>query len=130
MRRKKKRRHWWLAQRTALDFTKHYKTSLEASTTDCQMLMLMLVLVQPACLPVSQSASQRWPALARESPAPLNSHGAAGGLGVAASAARRVPLTVLRMSMAMVMGPTPPGTGVMSEATSLQLSNSTSPTSL
>jgi len=32
----------------------------------------------------------------------------------------RVPLTVLRMSMAIVMGPTPPGTGVMRDATSLQ----------
>ena len=43
-----------------------------------------------------------------------------GGVGRAARAERLVPLTVLRMSMAMVMGPTPPGTGVILEATSLQ----------
>lgn len=33
-------------------------------------------------------------------------------------AALRAALTVLRMSMAMVMGPTPPGTGVMAPAIS------------
>ena len=36
--------------------------------------------------------------------------------------------TVLLMSMAMVMGPTPPGTGVMAEHLSLTASKSTSPT--
>jgi hypothetical protein len=37
--------------------------------------------------------------------------------------------TVLRRSIAIVMGPTPPGSGVISEASSLALSKSTSPTS-
>jgi hypothetical protein len=35
------------------------------------------------------------------------------------SSASLAALRVLRSSMAMVMGPTPPGTGVMAEATSL-----------
>ncbi len=37
-------------------------------------------------------------------------------------------VSVLASSMATVMGPTPPGTGVMSDATALALSKSTSPT--
>jgi hypothetical protein len=45
------------------------------------------------------------------------------------AAARRAASTVLRRSMAMVIGPTPPGTGVMAEATSRTASNSTSPRS-
>lgn len=43
---------------------------------------------------------------------------------------RLKPDTVFTSSMAMVMGPTPPGTGVMYEATSFTSSNFTSPTSL
>src|SRR5512139_2872399 len=39
-------------------------------------------------------------------------------------------MTVFFISMVMVMGPTPPGTGVMQEATSLTVSKSTSPASL
>src|SRR5690606_13683154 len=38
--------------------------------------------------------------------------------------------TVLVSSIAIVIGPTPPGTGVIQPATSLTLSNSTSPTVL
>ena len=47
------------------------------------------------------------------------------------SAARGVlaAVSVLRSSMAMVIGPTPPGTGVMAEATRDAPANSTSPTS-
>mmetsp|Transcript_51983 Transcript_51983/g.90739 ORF Transcript_51983/g.90739 Transcript_51983/m.90739 type:complete len:221 (-) Transcript_51983:387-1049(-) len=45
-------------------------------------------------------------------------------------AERMVPLMVLRRSIAMVMGPTPPGTGVMREATSLHSLKSQSPTNL
>jgi len=37
---------------------------------------------------------------------------------------------VLRINIATVIGPTPPGTGVMYEARSLAVSNSTSPASL
>ena len=37
--------------------------------------------------------------------------------------------SVLRNNIAMVIGPTPPGTGVMKLATSLTSSNATSPTS-
>ena len=44
-------------------------------------------------------------------------------------AARLADRTVLTMSMPMVIGPTPPGTGVISEAFSLTASKSTSPTS-
>ena len=40
------------------------------------------------------------------------------------------PATVFSISMAMVIGPTPPGTGVMSAARSRAAANSTSPTSL
>ena len=39
-------------------------------------------------------------------------------------------LMVFIMSMQMVMGPTPPGTGVIAEAFSLTCSKSTSPTTL
>lgn len=44
-------------------------------------------------------------------------------------AARRALSSVFCSSMAMVMGPTPPGTGVMRLALAAALSNSTSPTS-
>eukprot|EP00951_Prasinocladus_malaysianus_P046853 scaffold648002_cov39-Prasinocladus_malaysianus.AAC.1 len=40
------------------------------------------------------------------------------------------PCTALDMSMAMVIGPTPPGTGVICEATALASAKFTSPTSL
>ncbi len=55
--------------------------------------------------------------------------GQAGYLASAALKVRLAPSTVLRKSMAMVMGPTPPGTGVMYAARSLAPSKSTSPTS-
>src|SRR5205814_10512926 len=47
---------------------------------------------------------------------------------VAVASLARAASSVLRRSMAMVMGPTPPGTGVMAPATAAALSNSTSPT--
>ena len=43
--------------------------------------------------------------------------------------ARAAPSTVFRSSIAMVIGPTPPGTGVRCEAAAAQLAKSTSPTS-
>ena len=43
--------------------------------------------------------------------------------------ARAAPSTQFRSSMAMVIGPTPPGTGVRCEAAAAQLAKSTSPTS-
>src|SRR6185503_7151125 len=43
---------------------------------------------------------------------------------------RHAATSVLRISMAMVIGPTPPGTGVMAAATSAASSKATSPTSL
>ena len=45
------------------------------------------------------------------------------------SARRRAAQSVLRSSIAMVIGPTPPGTGVIAPATSATASKSTSPTS-
>ena len=52
------------------------------------------------------------------------------GLAVQPCAARRLALsTVLCSSMVIVIGPTPPGTGVMAEARSDAAANSTSPTS-
>ena len=42
---------------------------------------------------------------------------------------RAAPSTQFRSSMAMVIGPTPPGTGVRCEAVAAQLAKSTSPTS-
>jgi hypothetical protein len=45
-------------------------------------------------------------------------------------AARLALSMVLRSSMAIVIGPTPPGTGVIAAATSLTSSKATSPTSL
>lgn len=60
--------------------------------------------------------------------------GAAHGTGSGARQAlaahvRSAASTQLRSSMAMVMGPTPPGTGVMNEAFSLACAKLTSPTS-
>lgn len=46
----------------------------------------------------------------------------------AATAVLFVPFTVFRNNIAMVIGPTPPGTGVILDATSLAFSKSTSPT--
>src|SRR5690606_9854581 len=45
----------------------------------------------------------------------------------AASAKRRAASSVFESSIAIVIGPTPPGTGVMAEATRLTPSKSTSP---
>src|SRR6185312_9218157 len=45
------------------------------------------------------------------------------------STCRRAACTVLRSSIAIVIGPTPPGTGVIAEASSATASWSTSPTS-
>src|SRR5579862_1892703 len=44
--------------------------------------------------------------------------------------ASRAAITVLASSIVIVIGPTPPGTGVIAPATSLTLAKSTSPTSL
>ena len=53
---------------------------------------------------------------------------APGGLAGRASSARRAAFTVFDSSIARVIGPTPPGTGVMAPATSRTASKSTSPT--
>ena len=52
-----------------------------------------------------------------------------GYQSVSMPAARLADKTVLYISMVMVIGPTPPGTGVISEAFSLTAWKSTSPTS-
>ena len=50
------------------------------------------------------------------------------GSSYATGSVRRAEATVLKRSIVIVMGPTPPGTGVIREAFSLMASKSTSPT--